>query len=567
MKFSNLSIRSKLLLGMSLLVLGYIGTIANGFYKGAQREVQFIQIKDVLVPLANQSDNAVYTYENVVKAYDDASMVGDDEMVKEAGKKMATLSQTYQSTNQKAEAFGVLSDKDKALPDRIKALGLKQGDVFRKVSSGAMENSREEVKALTAALTAETQAIRKGLQESAKQRQELLDQNLVQLADQTRWQRKFDLWLGLGIIIVSGVLVYLIIQRGIVDYIDGVVANLRDSAGKLDGATGTIRASSQSLAEGASTQAASLEETSATLEEISGMARRNAENSQTAKDRVGSAQTAASQGLEDVKAMTSAMGEIKTASDNIAKIVKAIDEIAFQTNILALNAAVEAARAGEAGAGFAVVAEEVRNLAQRSAQAARETAQLIEDSITKSERGARMSDKVAASLQQINSQVADVSNLIVEIAQASQEQSSGVSQVNNAVVQLDKLTQSNAATAEESAAAVQELAAQSKELHVCLGDLAMVVYGASHASDAVAHAHEHGHPVHMHMDLGASSTSSRGAAVKTVRASAPVPASHTPSAKPHSAAKPAAAAESKGSGKVIARPEVNSKKADDFFES
>ena len=166
--------------------------------------------------------------------------------------------------------------------------------------------------------------------------------------------------------------------------------------------------------------------------------------------------------MSSLDPMKSAMAAIKDSSANIAKIVKSIDEIAFQTNILALNAAVEAARAGEAGAGFAVVAEEVRSLAQRSAQAARETAERIEDSVSKSEHGARISVTVSDSFGEIVAKARRVDELIGEIATANHEQTQGVAQVNDTVSQIDKITQSNAAAAEQSAAAAEELNAQTE---------------------------------------------------------------------------------------------------------
>jgi methyl-accepting chemotaxis protein len=177
--------------------------------------------------------------------------------------------------------------------------------------------------------------------------------------------------------------------------------------------------------------------------------------------------------------MVRAMGEIKSASDNISKIIKTIDEIAFQTNILALNAAVEAARAGEAGAGFAVVADEVRSLAQRSALAARETADRITTSIEKSEHGVRVSNKVSTSLADIADKARRMNELVREIASGSSEQSQGIAQVNTAVNQLDAVTQSNAAAAEESASASEELSAQSIELKAAVEQLVMIVSGAS----------------------------------------------------------------------------------------
>jgi methyl-accepting chemotaxis protein len=242
-----------------------------------------------------------------------------------------------------------------------------------------------------------------------------------------------------------------------------------------------ISASSQTLAEGASEQAASLEETSASLEEMASMTRRNAENAQSAKDLAAQARAAADAGAADMREMNEAIGGIKSSSDNIAKIIKTIDEIAFQTNILALNAAVEAARAGEAGMGFAVVAEEVRNLAQRSAEAARETTAKIEDSIARSEAGVEISAKVAARLAEIVAKARQVDELVAEIATASREQSQGIEQVNTAVTQMDKVTQGNAAAAEESASASEELNAQAQTLKDAVSDLLALVGGGAGA--------------------------------------------------------------------------------------
>jgi hypothetical protein len=178
-----------------------------------------------------------------------------------------------------------------------------------------------------------------------------------------------------------------------------------------------------------------------------------------------------------MQAMTTAMSEIKTSSDEIAKIIKTIDEIAFQTNILALNAAVEAARAGEAGMGFAVVADEVRSLAQRAAQAAKETAVKIESAVTKTSQGVLISEKVVKSLQEIVTKARQVDELAGEVATASREQSQGIEQVNTAVSQMDKVTQSNAANAEESASASEELSAQAEAMKEAVRELLRLVDG------------------------------------------------------------------------------------------
>ena len=268
---------------------------------------------------------------------------------------------------------------------------------------------------------------------------------------------------------------------------------LRDLAGNLDqGATQTasaasqVSAASQTLSSGASEQAASVEETSASLEEISSMIRATADNAGKAKALAGESHAVAQAGSAAMVEMTQAMAAIDSSSAEVAKIVKNIDEIAFQTNILALNAAVEAARAGEAGAGFAVVAEEVRSLAQRSAAAAKETANKIEAAIASGRNGSLSCDKVRQSLTHIADKVSATDALVGEIAAAAREQAQGIEQINTAITQMDQVTQSNSASAEESASAAEELDAQAALLKNMVGRLRQLVGGAGTMSPAAA---------------------------------------------------------------------------------
>ena len=211
---------------------------------------------------------------------------------------------------------------------------------------------------------------------------------------------------------------------------------------------------------------------------MASMTKRNAENAQKANELAKQARSAADKGTADMQTMNAAMAAIKASSDDIAKIIKTIDEIAFQTNILALNAAVEAARAGEAGMGFAVVADEVRSLAQRSAQAAKETAAKIEGAITKTAQGVGVSNQVSETLNEIATKAREVDELVAEVASASREQTQGIAQVNTAVGQMDKVTQSNAANAEESAAAAEELNAQAALMKESVAELLQLVGGS-----------------------------------------------------------------------------------------
>jgi methyl-accepting chemotaxis protein len=286
--------------------------------------------------------------------------------------------------------------------------------------------------------------------------------------------------------LLAGVLIAVVIAMRTIRQISLIVRGLSESSTAVADSSTQVAGSSQALAQGSSSQAASLEETSASLEEISSMAKRNADGATRAKSIATQTRTAAETGTAEVTVMNEAMEAIKTSSAGIAKIIKTIDEIAFQTNILALNAAVEAARAGEMGAGFAVVAEEVRALAQRSASAAKETAEKIEDSVAKSQHGATVCTKVAARLQDIAAKSREVDELIAEIANASNEQTQGIEQVNKAVSLMDRVVQSTAAQAEEGAGVAQELTTQSDSLRQCVADLAAVVGGQRSGSTTTA---------------------------------------------------------------------------------
>jgi methyl-accepting chemotaxis protein len=286
---------------------------------------------------------------------------------------------------------------------------------------------------------------------------------------------KTGILIGLGIAVLAGIGVGIFMTKTISNILKKITASLDDGATQVASAASQVSSSSQTLAEGSSEQAASIEQTSSSLEEMSSMTKRNADNAQKANDLARDARAAADNGANEMQSMSQAMNEIKTSSDDIGKIIKTIDEIAFQTNILALNAAVEAARAGEAGMGFAVVADEVRNLAQRSAQAAKETAGKIEGAIEKTAQGVEISTKVGAQLQEIVSKVRQVDELIGEVSAASKEQSQGIEQVNTAVGQMDAVTQSTAAAAEESASAAEELNAQAESLKASVNELLQLV--------------------------------------------------------------------------------------------
>jgi methyl-accepting chemotaxis protein len=274
----------------------------------------------------------------------------------------------------------------------------------------------------------------------------------------------------------AGVIGWLVV--GINRTLRVTAGDMRDGAQQVAAAATQVSSAAQGLSRGSSDQAASLEETSASMEEMASMTRHNAENTESAARLMTDVREAVTKSNAALVEMVDSMRSIEEASTRVARIIKTIDEIAFQTNILALNAAVEAARAGEAGMGFAVVADEVRNLAQRSAQAARDTAVLIEESVGRSHAGTAKVETVGQAIRSITETVTRVKGLIDEVSVASRQQAQGIDQVTQAISQMEKVTQSTAATAEESAAASEELSAQAETALGLVAELEQMIGGA-----------------------------------------------------------------------------------------
>jgi len=291
--------------------------------------------------------------------------------------------------------------------------------------------------------------------------------------------RLVNISLTIGIVIIAALIIFFI-ARSVAKPINHVIGMLRDMAQHVNSEAAHVSAASISMADKTSEQASSLEETGSSMEKMSSQIKQNAEHATQVDNLMKEANRILNKGNESMNKLTLSMGDISKTSEETQKIVKSIDEVAFQTNLLALNAAVEAARAGDAGAGFAVVAGEVRNLALRATDAARNTALLIEESVKKIKDGSEIVTITNDDFSGVAISSSEVGQLIAEISSASREQAEGIEQINKAIAQIDSATQRNAANAQESAAASAEMNALAQEMRGVINGLARITGVKTH---------------------------------------------------------------------------------------
>ncbi|HEX8984971.1 MAG TPA: methyl-accepting chemotaxis protein [Bryobacteraceae bacterium] len=345
--------------------------------------------------------------------------------------------------------------------EMIRMLDTQQFDGAQKMMGDQISPAGEE---LARACTTMASAVRSALKDSSA-------------ATQNRQAVNFWIQMLLGVIsMVVGGFLFLMVHRS-TDSLRALILRISEGVNQVASSAQQVSTSSQELAQGASEQAASLGETAATSQEITAMTHKNLDSTESVAQLMIEAESNVGKMTQAFDRMSGSMKEISASSEKIARIIKVIDEIAFQTNILALNAAVEAARAGEAGMGFAVVADEVRNLAQRSAQAAKDTAELIEESIGKSNEGAAKLSEVAQAITTSTAISTKVKTLADQVNIASKEQARGIEQISQAIAGMEQVTHQTAASAEESASAGEEMSTQAQDMKDAVAELVVVVGG------------------------------------------------------------------------------------------
>lgn len=504
---NNFKLSARLGLGFSIiliLMIVMVGVVFISMNAIQDRLDKIVNENDYKLSLCNDMSQAVHIVARVMRTI---ALLEDETDKQNEFKKIEEARQNY-DTAWKALQATAASEQAKVFRTNIDNAKTAARPLNDEVIQLAMANkAKEAIELLMDQAAPATQAWQDALDENIKFQKDnnQKDADAAKSAYASTLLIMFSL---AGVSLLAGIIIAVFLTRSITRPINTIAGSLNEGAQQVASASEQLSASSQQLAEGNAEQASSIEETSSTLEESASMVQQNSENTKQAALLAGQAKTSADKGNAEMQEMMKSMGEIKKSSDQISKIIKVIDEIAFQTNILALNAAVEAARAGDAGMGFAVVAEEVRNLAQRSAQAAKDTAAIIETNIELSEKGVNAAKQVGDVLSEITVQAKKVNELMDEIAAASQEQTQGIGQINKAVSQMEKVTQMNASSAEECASSSEELSAQALNLREIVQQLVRLVNG-SKAQNALDYASSAAPSPHRAADAFHQSTAPR----------------------------------------------------------
>ncbi len=472
MKFTGIA--AKVWLSIGIFAIGYLVSIGIGQVQGFATESRLRTTAEALFPIAQRSQDAAESFTRMVRNFNDAVMTENDAALEQAVQEAAA---TTKSLRAAAGLSGIDPERQKTM--NALATTLQRVAADGKATYGAMMQAKgnltPELQQRSQTLAGQIESTKIGLQKLADQASKDLQAELQSLERNSAWQRNVSLGVLAATLLISGFFVNQTIKRYVVGPVARVVRGVEVAASEAALASDQVARSGGLVSNSANEQASYLQETSASLNQIATMTRSNAERAGEADRVMSDVRGQVESATETMQQLTVAMSDISAASHQVAGILRTIEEIAFLTNILALNAAVEAARAGEAGAGFSVVADEVRSLAHRSSEAAKTTAELIEGTLSKVSGGSAMVRRSSEAFTAIASGVLGGSKVVTQIARASEEQRRGIEQISEAVCKMDHVTQTNAATAQETASAAANMSAQVRTTRNYIQELAEVV--------------------------------------------------------------------------------------------
>jgi methyl-accepting chemotaxis protein len=470
---ARFNIAVKIWMSIGIFVLGYVLSTALGQFQGIAAEATLRRTSGAIFPAAQQSQEAEAAFQRVVKGFADAVITQDkgglDRAVEDGRAMRASLNAIASIPGLPVER----EDAAKRLAQAADSYLNEAGALYRLVVAdpAAMAQRQEQVRAMAA----RTEELKASLAKTKDLFSQDLHQGLAAAGQRSATQRHLALAVfGLSLV-AAGIIVTFTIRKAITGPVVRVIHGVQRAADSAAQSSQEMAERSQAVQRDAQEQAACLEETSASLEEIAATSEQNARRALDADGLMQAARQTATQASSAMDDLTACMDLVSSSSNQVASVLRSIDEIAFHTNILALNAAVEAARAGQAGAGFSVVADEVRSLAQRAAEASRNSAGIIEKTIVNVTKGVGLVSQAHDAFQEVSAKITSGSDMISQIATSSQEQARGVGHISQAITRIEKVTQSNAANALRSAEVSHAMAGQVEATRSHLRELVAVV--------------------------------------------------------------------------------------------
>jgi methyl-accepting chemotaxis protein len=476
---NRLNITAKIWMSIGVFILGFVLNTVLGHVQGLTTEGRLRVTADALFPAAQRAQEAEAAFERTVKGFGDAVLLQD----------AAALERANTDGRQATGALGAIASIQDLQPERSRQARELASSLDRFSSDAsqvygevlANPTKMAEMQDRIASLASRTNVLKASLKTSKEDLAKDLRQELQDLEVRSASQRWISLLVFALTLAVSGVIVNLTISRSITRPILTVIDGMQESANEAADASGKMTRSGKIVAKDAQQQAAYLQETSASLVQISSTTSANAEQANQADGLMRNATNSVGSAMQAMNDLASSMDIIQRSSKQVVGVLKNLDQIAFQTNILALNAAVEAARAGEAGSGFSVVADEVRSLARRSTDSARQSAEIIEKTIADVGKGVALVSRAHEAFGEVSAKISSGSQMVSRIAANSKEQARGIAQIGEALTKIEKVTQSNAASAQETAESASSMAAQIQSTRQHLEDL-VSVFGLQHAT-------------------------------------------------------------------------------------